>query len=260
MSVQSILRWREGALEALEYCDMTEAEVVVADSWLVEDGRALGLDLHRERFLRGVPAPAAAALDLDAFWSAAIEQIPRDGTWFPRVEVHAIADGWRAIARMREAPERRRSAVLATWHGPDPRRRPLVKGPDLDRLQAVRTAVQPAGADEAVILTPDGFVVEGAYSALLWWRGSILCGPPGSFARVDSITARVALTLATALGHDTLEEAVTPPELDGTEVWVLSALHGIRLATAWIDGPDLAALPGRWEAWRERMNALRRPL
>ena len=260
MSVQTILRWGGSTLEALDYCDMTDAEVVVADSWLVEDGRALALDLHRERFRRAVPAAAGASIDLDAFWEAAIAAIPREGAWFPRVEVHAVGDGWRALARVREAPERRRSAVLATWHGPDPRQHPLVKGPDLDRLQAVRTAVQPSGADEAVILTPDGTVAEGAYSALLWWRGSIMCGPPASVDRIDSVTARVALTIATALGLDTHEEPVTPADLDGTEVWVLSALHGIRLATSWVDGPDLAAIPGRLETWRERMNALRRPL
>jgi branched-subunit amino acid aminotransferase/4-amino-4-deoxychorismate lyase len=124
----------------------------------------------------------------------------------------------------------------------------------------IRTEAQASGATEAVILTPDGYVVEGAYSALLWWRGGILCGPPAEFDRVDSVTARSVLTLATALGTDTHEEAVTAAELDGTELWVLSALHGIRIATAWVDGPSLAELPGRLDAWRGRMDALRRPI
>jgi branched-subunit amino acid aminotransferase/4-amino-4-deoxychorismate lyase len=124
----------------------------------------------------------------------------------------------------------------------------------------IRTAVQPTGADEAIILTPDGYVVEGAYSALLWWRGEILCGPPREFERVDSVTSRSVLALAMALGLDTHEEAVTPAELDGTELWVLSALHGIRIATAWIDGPELAEKPGRLGAWQARLDALRRAL
>ena len=124
----------------------------------------------------------------------------------------------------------------------------------------IRTEVQKQGADEAVILSPDGYVVEGAYSGLLWWRGDILCGPPAELARVDSVTARTVLTLATALGLDTHEEAVTPAELDGTEVWVLSALHGIRIATAWIDGPSLAEQPGRLATWRARLDRPRRPL
>jgi len=124
----------------------------------------------------------------------------------------------------------------------------------------VRTSVQPLGAQEAVVLSPDGFVIEGAYSGLLWWRGDILCGPPASLARIDSVTARTTMTLASALGHDGHEEYVTPAELDGTELWVLSALHGIRLATAWIEGPSLAARPGRLATWRARLTALRQPV
>lgn len=259
MSVQSILRWREGALEPLDYCDMTEAQVVAADSWVVEDGLALALDLHRDRFLGSAPPPARE-LDLDEFWAAAIAAIPVSGVWFPRVELHAVGDSWRLLLRLREAPERRRSAVLATWEGPDPRRSPRVKGPDLDQLAAVRTAVQPLGADEAVLVTEDGAVIEGAYSALLWWRGDILCAPPGEFARIPSVTARVVLTLATALGIDTHEEPVLPRDLDGTETWVLSALHGIRIATSWVDGPSLAERPGRLGEWRARLAALRRPV
>jgi len=150
--------------------------------------------------------------------------------------------------------------VLATWRGRDPRTVPRVKGPDLDSMLRIRTDVQKQGADEAVILTPDGYVVEGAYSSLLWWRGDILCGPPAEFERVDSVTARSVLTLAAALGLDTHEEAVTPAELDGTELWALSALHGIRIATSWVDGPSLAEQPGRLATWRARLDALRRPI
>ena len=68
------------------------------------------------------------------------------------------------------------------------------------------------------------------------------------------------LTLAAALGLDTHEEAVTPAELDGTELWALSALHGIRIATSWVDGPSLAEQPGRLATWRARLDALRRPI
>lgn len=249
MSVTSIYRWHEGALEALEHCDMTATTIEAADSWLVSDGRTLALDLHRTRFLASAP-------DAAAFWDAAIAAIPRDGDWFPRVELHNTN---RLVFRLRSAPERARSAVLATWTGMDPRETPRVKGPDLARLMAVRTSVQKLGADDAAILTPDGYVVEGATTAMLWWRGGILCSPPTEFDRVDSVTARSVLTLARALGLDTHEEAVTPAELDGTELWALNALHGIRIVTNWVDGPALAEQPGRLAAWRTRMDALRKP-
>ncbi len=250
MSVQSIYRWHEGALEPLEYCDMTATAIVAADSWLVSDGLVLGLGLHRSRF-------QASAPDTDDFWDAAIAAIPREGEWFPRVELHSNG---RLLFRLRSAPERTRSAVLATWSGADPRTTPRVKGPDLEAMLRIRTDVQRQGADEAVILTEDGYVVEGAYSGLLWWRGDILCSPPAEFPRVDSVTARTVLTLAAALRLDTHEEACMPRELEGTEVWALSALHGVRIATGWIDGPGLAERPGRLSAWRARLDALRRPI
>lgn len=260
MSVQSIFRWRDGALEPLEHCDMTLTVIEAADSWLVSDGLTLGLELHRTRFMTSIPRGRYLELDVDGFWDTAIAAIPREGDWFPRVELHSRLGGPRLVFRLRSAPERTRSAVLATWRGRDPRTVPRVKGPDLDSMLRIRTDVQKQGADEAVILTADGYVVEGAYSSLLWWRGEILCGPPAEFERVDSVTARSVLTLAAALGLDTHEEAVTPAELDGTELWALSALHGIRIATAWVDGPSLAEYPGRLATWRARLDALRRPI
>jgi len=250
MSVQSIYRWTGDGLEALDYCDMTETSIVVADSWLVTDGTALALGAHRDRFL-------SVATNAEEFWDAAIAAIPLEGDWFPRVEQHSNG---RLVFRLREAPERHRSVVLATWTGDDPWTQPTVKGPDLERMLGIRTSVQAAGAGEAALLSPDGYVVEGATSSLLWWRGEILCGPLAEFPRIDSVTARSVLTLATALGIDTHEEAVTPAELDGTELWALNALHGIRIVTAWVDGPRLAEQPGRLATWRKRMDALRRPL
>ncbi|MBC7592085.1 MAG: aminotransferase class IV [Salinibacterium sp.] len=250
MSVASIFQWHGGELVALDDCDMTDTRIGVSDSWFTSDGRTLAPGLHRERFMRN-------ATEAEEFWDAAVAAIPRQGDWFPRVEQHSSG---RLIFRLRPAPDRHRTAVLATWAGGDPRTQPTVKGPDLEAMLRVRCSVQPLGATEAVIVSEDGYVVEGAYSALLWWRGDILCGPPAELARVDSVTARSALTLAAALGLDTHEEAVTPSELDGTELWALSALHGIRIATGWVDGPGLAEKPGRLATWRARLDALRSAL
>ncbi len=245
-----IYRWTGEALELLDYCDLTESTIVAADSWLVDDGRTLAIDLHRSRFLELAP-------QAEAFWNAAIAAIPPEGAWFPRVELHSNG---RMLFRLRSAPERTLSVTLATHHGPDPRTTPAAKGPDLVAMRRLRSAAQVAGADEAVILTPEGFVVEGSYSALVWWRGAILCFPPAEFARVPSVTARSLIGLATALGVETLEEAVTPAELDGTELWALNALQGPRIVTRWIDGPGTAELPGRLAAWRLRLGALTRPI
>jgi branched-subunit amino acid aminotransferase/4-amino-4-deoxychorismate lyase len=260
MSSGSIFRWRDGALEELDYCDMAETRVLAADSFLVREGRVRGLDLHRSRFLRAVPATMRANLASEAFWDAAIATIPRTGEWFPRVELQLRLHTPLLVVRLRPAPARTRSVRVATYPGPDPRTKPTVKGPDLDRLAAVRTSVQPRGAEEAVLLSPEGYVIEGAYSALAWWRGDDLLFPDPSLERVDSVTARSLHVLASALGVRVKTEFADAEELEGRELWALSALHGARIVTAWIDGPALAEEAGRLEAWRRRLDAIARPL
>jgi branched-subunit amino acid aminotransferase/4-amino-4-deoxychorismate lyase len=239
---------------------MTDAAIVIADSWLVTAGTVLGIGLHRARFLESMSTDDRAATEADEFWDAAIALIPRSGDWFPRVELQERNGALLLVFRLRSSPERHNNLIEATWLDGDPRTVPRVKGPDLETMTRVRTSVQARGANEAIILANDGYVVEDSHSGLLWWRGDILCGPPTAFDRVDSVTVRSVLTLATALGIETFDEAVTPGELADTELWSLNALHGIRIVTEWIDGPSLAQLPGRLALWRARMDALRKPI
>ena len=248
--------WRDSVLTPRDDCDVLPAAIEVADSWLVADGAVLALDLHRSRFLAGIPPHVDAA----PFWDAAIAAIPRTGDWFPRVELRTQASRLQLLFRLREAPERSRSVVLATHVGRDPRTAPRTKGPDLEDMVRLRTAVQSRGAQDAVILTPEGFVAEGSTTCLAWWRRDALAIPSDDIERIDSVTLRSVLALATALGVDILREDARPDDLDGCEVWALNALHGIRIVTRWIDGPTVAEEPGRLDAWRRRLDALRRPL
>ncbi len=257
MSESSVRRWQEGALHALDHCDGAEPTVTAADSWRVSDGLTLALDLHRQRFFE---AADGVVDDLGNFWDAAIDAIPRTGSWFPRVEIQRRNGAPVALFRLRPAPDRVRSVRLASHRGRDPRILPRLKGPDTTALLRTRTEAQAIGADEAVILSPAGFVVEGATSAIVWWRGDVLCAPSPELARVDSVTARSVFALATALGTELYFESISPAELDGCEIWALNALHGIRIVTSWIDGPSPAELPGRLAAWRARLARLSRPL
>jgi hypothetical protein len=268
MSVATTSRWQGGGLEARDDCDVAPAAILAADSWLVTDGMALALGLHRARFVDAVAelaerhgrAAEVEALDVDAFWDAAISSIPRAGDWFPRVELRVQHDAAELLLRMRPSPERRRSLTLATAPGRDPRTEPWIKGPDLEAMTRLRTEAQQRGADEAVLLDSAGFVVEGSTSALAWWTGEALCVPSIELPRIDSVTLRSVLALAAATGVDVLHDAVEPEALEGCEVWALNALHGIRIVTGWVDGPAVAELPGRLELWRARLDALRKPM
>ena len=260
MSAATVSLWRDDHLEVRDDCDVLPATLEAVDSWLVVEGAVRGIDLHRTRFLTSIPRGRYRELDPGAFWDAALASIPRAGSWFPRVELRTQLLRPQLLFRLREAPELRRSVVLATHTGRDPRTAPRFKGPDLEAMTRLRTDAQKRGADEAVLLSPEGFVAEGSTTCLVWWRGDALCVPSTEIERIDSVTVKSLLALATALGVDVLYESLTPHELDGHEVWALNALHGIRIVTEWIDGPATAEEPGRLELWRTRLDALRKPL
>jgi branched-subunit amino acid aminotransferase/4-amino-4-deoxychorismate lyase len=252
-------RWTGAELEPLDPAS-AGLTIEVADSWLVTDGKALALPLHRDRFLSSIAARGFTLSAAEPFWDAAVAAIPRDGDWFPRVELQSREGTHQLVFRLRDAPERGRSVELASHTGIDPRTAPRIKGPDLDALLELRAEAQQRGAGEAVLLSPGGSVVDGATSALLWWRGDILCLPVPELERVDSVTAKSLLALATALGVDVYHEDVAPSELDGLEIWAVNALHGIRIVTAWVDGPRTAEDPGRLTKWRTLLDRLKKPL
>ncbi|NRD25767.1 aminotransferase class IV [Frigoribacterium sp. VKM Ac-2836] len=260
--------WQGGELSTSRSVAGGEADppLLVADSWLIDDGAVLALDVHRDRFAGSVAGVIAGpdADEVSAFWAAVVAMLPRTGAWFPRVELVAgDADDRpgraRLQLRLRPAPPRRRSVVLATA-ARDPRTQPSVKGPDLAALGALVAEAREGGADEAVLLSPEGFVVEGAWSSIVWWRGDALCLPADDLPRLPGVTVRSLTTLAAVLGVDVLHDHTRPDELDGFEVWSLGALHGIRIVTGWIDGPAAAEEPGRLALWRGRLERLRRPI
>lgn len=251
--------WAGGELRFRDDCELVETELLAADSFLVEEGRVLALGLHRSRFAETAREQGFRGRDeLDAYWEAAVAALPRDGAWFPRFELVRAREALRLRFRLRTAPERMRSLMVATADA-DPRRVPHLKGPDIDRLSALRQAAQRRGAQEAVILD-GGHVSDGATTALLWWRDGTLCAPPFELPRVDSVAARTVRGIAAALGVPVEEEAVRPSQLDGAVLWAVNALHGIREVTSWVDGPALATDPTRTDAWRARFAALARPL
>lgn len=248
-------RWADGVLKLDAAYVHTDEGVTVADSWLVSGGRVLAIGLHADRFVGAVPEPARATAE--AFFCAATAALPDDGEWFPRVQ-HRAGAGFALVVR--PAPARARSIVLASHPGNDPRTVPTVKGPDFVGLLTARGAAGKRGADDAVILSPDGFVVEGTTTSLLWWRGETLCSPAADLPRMDSVTAGTVIALAMALGVEVSWESAQPRDLEGLEVWALNSLHGIRIVTGWVDGPTLAEQPGRLTLWRTRLDKLTRPL
>jgi branched-subunit amino acid aminotransferase/4-amino-4-deoxychorismate lyase len=241
MSRSTIYQFTGDGLTPVTWCRIADEVVVVADSWRVVEGKTVGLSHHLSRFRRSIAhhAPDVEPM-LDTFLSQALGLVPPQGEWFPRVECVAGPHGNLLRFYHREAPPRLDTAVLKTADT-DPRTRPLTKGPDLEALMALRRSVAGWGATEAVILTPDGFIAEGAYSSLVAWSAdrSELWRVGGDIPRIPSVTERVLVECAEKRSVTVVEEKKTPSALAGHTVWVLSALHGIRRATSWVSGPVL---------------------
>lgn len=218
--------------------------LLVADSWLVENGRVRALDLHQQRFTE---ACAEFGVRVTSFWQDAIARLPRTGDWFPRVE---LVDGHLRL-HIRTAPERLDTAKVWVSGEPDPRRHPRRKGPDLDRLAELRQAGARLGAQEVLLTDPTGVVLEAANSSLLWWEGEELCLPDPELPVLPGVTVALVRRFAERHGVPVRHRRRRLAELSGREVWLANALHGIRPVTGWIGTDQPVGAPERCARWRQ---------
>ncbi|HWI06174.1 MAG TPA: aminotransferase class IV [Solirubrobacteraceae bacterium] len=246
-TLDTLLRWTAGVLEPC--ARPSRAPLLVADSWLVDEGRQRAAALHWARFERSCLAAGASAEELRGFRAAAEAALPRAGRWFPRVQL--TSEG--LALRTRPAPALQREARVLAGPPGDPRRRPRRKGPDLELLAGLRATARERGADELLLRARDGTLLEGALSSLLWWEGDALCTTPSEHT-LPGVTRALLLEIARARGVELRVRAPQPEELAGAEVWLTSALHGIRVVSAWV-APALDAGAGTRAAhWREELE------
>lgn len=85
-----------------------------------------------------------------------------------------------------------------------------------------------AGADEALLLTPGGYVAETAIYSLLWWEGTRLCGPAFDLGVLPGVgRARV-----TELIGEVEERHSSFRELEGLPLFLVNSVRGIVKVSA----------------------------
>lgn len=105
-------------------------------------------------------------------------------------------------------------------------------------MLATRLALE-AGADEALLVTPHGRVLEGPTTSFFYVLGGELCTPPLSDRILDSISRRVLLVVA-----DARERVTTLDDLTSiSEAFLASSLREVQPVRA-IDGRSVDAAPG----------------
>jgi branched-subunit amino acid aminotransferase/4-amino-4-deoxychorismate lyase len=227
--------------------------LLAADSWLVVDGRARAVECHWARFSATCGEHGVEPQALAAFRARVERELPARGRWFPRVELRE--DGELAVL-VRPAPPREPTVVAWLADVPDPRLAPRHKGPDLERLAALRERAAAHGAGEAVLSDAGGRLLEGAFTSLLWWEEETLCAVPDDAPILPGVTRALLIELARGRDTPVAQRRPAPHELDGRETWLVSALHGIRAVTRWADGGPAAGQAGRAAAWQRLLEEL----
>jgi branched-subunit amino acid aminotransferase/4-amino-4-deoxychorismate lyase len=227
--------------------------LLAADSWLVADGRVRAVERHWARFSATCREHGVEPEALAAFRARFERELPAHGRWFPRIELRE--DGELAF-RVRPAPAR--EPAVAAWIAdvPDPRRAPRRKGPDLERLAALRERAAAHGAGEAVLADAEGRLLEGAFTSLLWWEDETLWAVPDDAPILPGITRALLIGLARDRGTPVAQRRPAPHELAGRETWLVSALHGIRVVTRWAEGGPAPGTAPRADDWQRRLDDL----
>ena len=235
--------------------DMAETNLLVADSWLVKQGRVRALKLHRKRFLSSCSQLAGfQEKEIAPFWEAVLERIPATGCWFPRIEMAGSLRQPAFQLRLRKAPLIHETIRLSDCKIADFRKTPRHKGPDLTKMLEIRKKIRETGADEGILTTPKGFLLEGLTTTLIWWEGKTLCTVSPSHRVLPGVTAQLIQSLAEKEHIRVACRLRKPQDLNGCEVWAVNALHGIRQAINWKHTPFKTSFHTDIGHWRKALD------
>lgn len=173
-------------------------------------GRPFRLADHLDRLQRSLAAIALPPTDLNVIEREA-QDLLADVTEDAALRIYVTASGTR-ILTVSPPPERLEPHHLSVQ--PAPWIRPLGSfGPAgaktmsyMPNMAATRRAQQD-GADDALLVSLEGWVLEGPTFAVLWAVGDQLYTAPTELGIVDSISRRTVIELAASAGIPVLAEA-----------------------------------------------------
>ena len=119
-----------------------------------------------------------------------------------------------------------------------PANEPLAQFKTCNKLAQIlaRAEADAAGADEALLLNTDGFVVEGASSNLFWIEGDTICTPPPVSGVLPGVTRGVVLEICGKLGLKTREANISVEALKHVDgIFMSLSSYGIVEAES-LDG------------------------
>ena len=212
----------------------------------VWDGRPFRLGDHLGRLNASLRAallpevdPAAFAEEIAALLGRALSGARVDAM----IRVYVTASGTRIVlvsAQPDRPSHRRLDPVVAPWIRP--RGTYVLSGAKtISYMPNMVTSrlVQCDGADDALLLSTEGWVLEGPTFAVVWMADGVLCAPSVDLGIVDSISRRTVIGLAEMNGIE-VRAGAWPLEdvLRADEVMTSSAVRPLQ-ALALIGDNDL---------------------
>jgi branched-chain amino acid aminotransferase len=195
-------------------------------------GRAFALEDHLGRLVRSLEAAGLAPVDLDRLRAEVAEVL--DGVTADAALRLVVSASGRRIVLLDHPPQRpplrRLVLVPAPWISPHS---PLagVKSLSYQPNMAALRAAQDAGADDALLHTPDGIVLEGTTFGVCWVVDGVVEAPALALGILDSISRRAVLELARETGHAVAEGHYTLDRLErASEVLLISSLRPLAAA------------------------------
>jgi branched-subunit amino acid aminotransferase/4-amino-4-deoxychorismate lyase len=211
----------------------------------VWDGRAFRLRDHLRRLAGSLSAVALPPVDLDLIAREAaqlLHGVTEDGA----LRVYITASGTRVLTL---SPPPQRPDTRSLEPQPAPWIRPVgtfapagAKTMSYVANMAATRMAQRQGADDALLVSLEGWVLEGPTFAVLFAVEGVVHAAPVSLGIVDSISRRTVLELAAEEGIDVVAEP-TPLAvlLDADEVMISSAVRDLlpirRVGTTVFEGP-----------------------
>jgi branched-subunit amino acid aminotransferase/4-amino-4-deoxychorismate lyase len=203
--------------------------VVIFETMRVRGGALPLLDAHAVRLRRGAEAVGLPAVP-DHVWGEAAERARTGGDRILRLAWSVAGARWNE--RPLDEPATWRVRTVAEPHPGYP-----VKTEDRAAFDRALAAAREAGADEPLLSTPTGTVVEGARFAVVWVDGDDLCCPDPDLGGLPSVGLARLLAVAEELRVRTQAAWVAAPALLGQPVGLVNAVRGLVRVEAMDERP-----------------------
>jgi len=228
--------------------DSADARVSILDEGLLRGdgvfevvrvyaGRPFGLEEHLERMVRSA-ASIRLPFDADLVRADAAALLEAAGEIDAAMRLVATRGG-RRIGILHPLPAFPETVALATITYAPTRVLDGVKSLSYGANMLATRLAKEAGADEALLVTPHGRVLEAPVTSFFYVLQGDLCTPPLSDRILDSISRRVLLQIT-----DARERVTTLDDLEAiSEAFLASSLREVQPVGS-IDGRAMPAAPG----------------